>query len=134
MACSCWAGGGSETWLPVVVVAAAAEMVEASPAVELTARQRRIIDGRRGSCDKDKDDDEEDANDVELDCAGALARSPETWDADGMAGAGALFAKEELGDASEMAAAGCLGGPAAMAGVVVEIAGRPPACQCHNRQ
>ncbi len=133
MACSCWAGGGSEAWLPAVVVAAAAEMMEASPAVELTARQRRIIDGRRGSCDKDKDVDD-DANDIELDSAGALARSPETWGANGMAGAGALFAKKELGDASEMAAAGCLGGAAAMVGAEVEIAGSPPVYQCHNRQ
>ena len=133
MACSCWAGGGSLAWVPVDVVAAAAEMVEASPAVELTARQRRIIDGRRGSWDKVKDD-ADDADDIELDSAGALTRSPEACGADGRAGAGALLAREELDDKSEMGAAGCLGGAAAMVGAVVEIAGSPPVCQCHNRQ
>ncbi len=90
MACSCWAGGKADGSSDEMAVAAVADTVEAIDAVELTARQRRIIEGSKGSSCRDNDDDDVDDARV-FDDASALKLWPVVWDTDG---AGAREEKE----------------------------------------
>lgn len=73
-ACSCCAGGGPEAAASgsEATVAALVAADEAMSAVELTARQRRIMEGSRGRSDSDDEDDEEGA----FDDAPALTAAP----------------------------------------------------------